>query len=357
MDKTLLQKIIISPDKNLKHCIEKMNETGHKILFVAEEGGRLIGTLTDGDIRRALMSGVQFTDVCALVMHKEYIALQHTTPMIVEKCKQIMIEKIIEYIPILDDKGVIIDVLRWCDVFGESHGIKSTKMFGNRIVVMAGGKGTRLGPFTKIFPKPLIPVGNKPVIELIMDKFHACGFSNFTFTLNYKKEYIIAYLKENSFPYRCDWIEEPDFLGTAGSLSLLRDKIHETFFVTNCDTILDIDFAEVLQWHKERHAAVTIIGCYNEVKIPFGVLETSNTLLQKMNEKPVHGFIINTGVYLMEPHILSYIPRDTAFDMNHLLDAIVQKEIISVFTLYSGWYDVGQLEEYRNVINRLNISQ
>src|SRR3989304_82097 len=150
-----------------------------------------------------------------------------------------------------------------------------------------------------------------------------------------------------------DKIEEDDFMGTAGSLILLKNKIKETFFVVNCDSILDVNFQEILDWHREHEAAMTIVGGHNEVKIPFGVLHLSNGRLEKILEKPVHDVIINTGVYIMEPHIISYISEGSQIDMNELIDIVAKKEKISVFPIYGGWFDIGQWDEYKKSIEKL----
>lgn len=354
MDKASIASISVSPEETVKEAIVQFNETGKKILFVVSEDHTLTGVVTDGDIRHGMMKGVQYADPISRVMNTDYLFLAQGTPMLMEECRRIMIETTVEYIPILDENRRIVDILRWTDAFGAPYRKQSSEIMPNKVVIMAGGKGTRLEPFTKIFPKPLIPVGNKPVIEVIMEKFHTAGFANFIYTLNYRKEYIIAFLRENTFPFSCSWVEEPEYLGTAGSLRLMHDKLDDTFFVSNCDTILDINFAKVLQWHKQQGAALTIIGCYNEVKIPFGVLKTSDGILEDMEEKPARGFVVNTGVYVLEPRVISYLPTEGPCDMNELIALVSAREKVCVHTTYAGWYDIGQLEQYRRVIDKLS---
>ena len=186
-----------------------------------------------------------------------------------------------------------------------------------------------------------------------MNKFYESGFSKFIYTLNYKKEYIKLYLMENNLPYKKDWIEEEEFLGTAGSLSLLKDKITETFFVTNCDTIVDVNYADVLKWHKKQKAIITIIGCHNEINIPFGILQLSNGKLDRMLEKPVHDVIINTGIYVMEPEVLSFIPEGKYLDMNNLIDLYTETKKISVYPISYGWVDIGKWDEFNKNIKHL----
>lgn len=356
MEKTRLESLLVFIDTSIKEAMQKLTESGEKILFVVDVNRRLLGTITDGDIRRGIINGKDFLDSVVNVMNKVFTAAVDDNPNILEYAKQAMLKRKIAQIPVLDNEGKIIDLILWSDILDEKTNIIKPEIKPNQIVIMAGGRGTRLDPFTKIFPKPLIPLGNKPVIELIMGRFYKYGFYKFIYTLNYKKEYIKLFLNENDFPYSIEWVEEPDFLGTAGSLGLLKDKIDSTFFVVNCDTLLDTDFGDILAWHKEHKASITVVGCYNEFKIPFGVLELSDGKLKQILEKPVHDVIINTGAYVMEPHILSYIPVGKSVDMSELIGALCAKEKISVFPISSGWFDIGQWEKYSKSLKLLSDS-
>ena len=352
MKKEKLQTLLISYSTTVKKTMELLSETAFQILFVVDADKKLIGTVTDGDIRRALLKGFNFTDEIGPLMFKDFIWLPVDEDNRSGKAKQLMLEHLIEQIPVLDAKGRITDLILWTDFVDVKHPV-DVSMKSNPVVVMAGGKGTRLDPFTRIFPKPLIPVGNKPVVEHIMEKFFRFGFHRFIYTLNYKKEYLKIYLKEITTPYVIDYVEETSFLGTAGSLSLLSEKINETFFVVNCDSLLDIDFEELLAWHTEENAWITVVGCHNEVRIPFGILHLSDGRLKTIAEKPVHDVIINTGVYIMEPEVMSMVPKDRSIDMNELIESVSEKGKISVYTIYDGWFDLGQWKEYRKNIQKM----
>jgi len=286
-------------------------------------------------------------------MHRKFSYILQDTHKIKETAKQMMAEEKIEQIPVIGKDGVIVDVILWTDILGAKRVSKKKKIYQNQVVVMAGGKGTRLDPFTRILPKPLIPVGNKPVIEHIMNSFYRSGFYRFIYTLNYKKEYLKLFLKDNVYSYSIDWIEEEEYLGTAGSLGFLLGKITDTFFVINCDSLIDVDFEKILQWHKKQNAAITIVGCHNEVKIPYGVLEISNGKLERIREKPVHDVIINTGLYIMEPVVLTFIENGKRMDMDELLRIICSRKKVCVYPIYKGWIDIGQLEDYKNTIRML----
>jgi len=358
MEKEKLQQMLVSKDLTIKQAMQRLNETAERILFLVDEKSqRLSGTVTDGDIRRGIIKGIQFGEPIAAIANRDFVAITEDRRYDVAFIKQLVVAKEIEQVPVVNDAGIIVDVVLWTDLLQEKDQAASRALHGNQVVVMAGGKGTRLDPFTKILPKALIPIGNKPVIEVIMEKFYRSGFRNFTYTLNYRKEYLKLFLKENDFPYSIDWVEEADFLGTAGGLSLLKRQLSDTFFVTNCDSILDVDFEKVLAWHKEYGSTLTIIGSHNEIKIPFGVLELNDGKLLKISEKPVHDVIINTGVYVMEPRVLSYMKDGEHLHMNELIERVSQKENVIVYPIYGGWFDIGQWEEYNKTVKSINISQ
>ncbi len=350
MEKEKLKALLIPGTLTIRQGVQKLNEAGEKILFVVEESGRLLGTVTDGDIRRAILHGMDFDRGIQEVMQTRCTTIERSHPSLLESAREAMIKKKVAQIPVLDESGRIADIISWTDVLEDKEALPTHAEHPNHVVIMAGGRGTRMDPFTKILPKPLIPVGNKPVVEIIMDRFFRYGFHRFLYTINYKKEYMKLYLREKSSAYEIEWIEEEDFLGTAGSLSLLDGRFNETVFVTNCDTLLDVNFEEILKWHREHEAALTVIGCHNEVKIPFGVIQMQNGRLDRLSEKPVHDVIINTGVYVMEPRVISYIPKETPFDMNQLISRVSAKEKVSVFPIYGGWLDIGKWDEYRKSV-------
>jgi dTDP-glucose pyrophosphorylase/predicted transcriptional regulator len=355
MEKKKMQSILISSKMTIKEAMQKLDDTAERILFVVESGNRLVGTVTDGDIRRGIIHGLAFRDDVGRLMHKDFAKVAGDIQNLMQHVKEIMVKDRLEQIPVVDKNGAIEDVVSWTDVLGERP---SARRHANRVVIMAGGKGLRLDPFTKILPKPLIPIGDKTVIELIMENFFRRGFHKFSYSLNYKKDYIKMFLQDNEFPgYELDWVEEEEFLGTIGSLPLLKDRLKETFIVTNCDSLLDTDFEQALGWHKQYEAAITIIGCHNEVKIPFGVLEISDGRLKKMTEKPVHDVIINTGVYVMEPRVLGYIPYGRKMDIDELIALVAAKDKVSVYTVFGGWFDIGQWEEYRDSLRRLGVKE
>ncbi|OPX98266.1 MAG: Glucose-1-phosphate cytidylyltransferase [Syntrophorhabdus sp. PtaB.Bin006] len=352
--KTPLHDLTIQENLSIKDALQKLDQTAERTILVMDQQQQLIGTVSDGDIRRYILRGNSLCNPVSSVCNTNPIVVFDDN-LDMEQVKKIFLDKKIELIPVIDANRHIVNYITWSMAFADHHK-RSVDSVTSPVIIMAGGKGARLDPFTRILPKPLIPIGNKPVIEVIMEKFHQHGFYRFFYTLNYKKEYLKLFLKESSFPYSIEWVDEDRFLGTAGGLALLKNKIDDTFFVTNCDSILETDFLKVLEWHKEHHAAMTIVGCYNEIKIQFGVLELSNSHLKRMSEKPVHDVIINTGVYIMEPHVVSYIPDGEPMDMNVLIDLLIKREKVAVYPIYGGWFDIGQWEEYKNTVDKLGAS-
>ncbi len=353
MDKVKLKSLMVPSDTTLKGGMQKLNTIGGKILFVVGDREVLLGTITDGDIRRGLINGLKFSDKVEKVMFEDFISIPYHEQDKMEKARILMLEKLVEQIPILDKGKSIIDVILWTDVFGEEKALESKQFFTNPVVIMAGGKGTRLNPFTKILPKPLVPIGEKPVIEIIMEKFYQKGFHNFIFTLNYKKEYIKMFLRENDFPYSIDWVEEGDYLGTAGSLCLLKDNVKEPFFVINSDIILSANYIDILKWHKEHNNLMTLIGCHKEIQVPYGILELDHGALKNFVEKPNYDVIINTGAYVLEPEILRMIPSNKYMDMNTLIEKVSKRGKVSVYPIHDGWTDVGKWEEYKKSLDEI----
>jgi NDP-sugar pyrophosphorylase family protein len=222
---------------------------------------------------------------------------------------------------------------------------------------MAGGFGTRMKPLTNVIPKPLIPIGDCSILEHIMNSFHDYGCKDFYISVNYKADLIKYYLNEQDLPYQVSYFKEDKPLGTAGSLSLLKDKIHTTFFVSNCDILVNQDYAEVLKYHQENKNDITIIAALKSYEIAYGTLNTvDDGLLDSLSEKPNLNFKINTGMYILNPSTLNEIPEDTFFHITDLIDKIKSKGgRVGVFPISEkSWTDIGNWEEYLKIINVKN---
>ncbi len=350
MENAQIKRYLVPRGLPLKEAMRRLSSISGKVIFVVDRQERLIGSLTDGDIRRAILKGNTFDSPVWRIMFAAPRFLQRKDPQLSEHAKRFVLQEKIYVIPVLDERRRIVDILFWNDLFDmHPHEAAVPEKLANPVVIMAGGKGERLDPFTRILPKPLIPVGDQTILERIMENFNRFGFGTFLLTVNYKKEIIRTYLKENRFPFTVECIEEKEgFLGTAGSLALLKKKLKETFFVSNCDVIIENDLKGIMRWHQAEKALVTVIGCHREMVVPYGSLAVKGGRLKAIDEKPTFDMIINTGVYVMEPQVLEHLRANERIDMNHFLERLLKHGKISVYTLCDGWFDIGQWKEYHD---------
>jgi dTDP-glucose pyrophosphorylase len=352
--------LLISPDISIKDALKKLDQTAEKILLVVNEKKQLIGALTDGDIRRGILSGIQLDETIEKIYNANPIFISKDDYQI-DKLKKILLEKKIELIPIVDSEKRIIDYLDWEKAFSESptkRDLHLIEKINIPIVIMAGGKGSRLEPFTTVLPKPLIPIGDKTILELIMEQFSFYGMSNFFLTLNYKANMIKAYFDYKSNDFRIKYIKEKDFYGTAGSLSLLKGKIKGTFFVSNCDIIIKANLSNAFQFHKKNNSTLTIISSIQHYQIPYGIVEFKKEgKVTGITEKPEYTFPINTGVYILEDECLDLIQEETFLDMPDLIHTLIKSEK-NVYTYpvnENEYIDIGQWKEYRKALSLLQI--
>lgn len=346
-----IQDLFINKDLSIKEAIKKLDETAKKILLVVEDN-KLIGVLTDGDIRRWILKSGNLSDSVSLIMIKEpkYIFEDER-----KNAKKILKENSIEAVPVLNKEKEIVDIIFWNDNFNRKF--KFNKM-DNPVVIMAGGKGTRLVPYTKILPKPLIPIGDVPIVERIINRFNEYGCNNFYMTVNYKKNMIKAYFNEIEKTYSIEYVDEEEPLGTAGSLYLLKDKIKDTFFVSNCDILIEGNYSDMLKYHKEHKSKITLITSLKHYTIPYGVIQINgDSDVKKMIEKPEYDFLVNTGMYILEPEVINDIPQNEFFHITDLINKYINKgEKIGVYPVSEGaWLDMGQFKEMEIMLERLGI--
>lgn len=352
MKKEKLESLLITADTTIKQAMQKLNETSEKILFIIDSKKKLIGTVTDGDIRRGIIDGLLLNVPIIEIMRKKFISIKANSADLKNKAKRLMKKHFIEQIPVINDKGLIVDVILWLDCLSDEIVHEKRTMLSNPVIIMAGGKGTRLDPFTKILPKPLIPLGEKPIIEHVMDHFYKNGFYRFIVIVNYKKEMIKLYFSENHYPYEIEFIDESEYFGTAGGLALIKNNVKETFILTNCDTILEGDYIDFFNWHKDKKNLITIVSSHKEVIIPYGVLNMSNGNFVNIDEKPRFDLFINTGTYVMEYEILHGIKDNELIDMDKLINKVnsIHNKKIGAYPHWGGWFDIGQWEEYKKTL-------
>ncbi len=342
-----IKDFIVGCDVTVSEAMQKIDRNANGVVFLVDKKESLKASLTDGDIRRHLLAGGRMDSMAFEVANKspkiafsigEAIKIYHNKDYVV--------------IPIVDVSLKIVDLY-----FGDSHEIKlEYEDLGVPVVINAGGRGSRLFPLTKVLPKPLIPIGDLPILELIMRDFLQYGCDDFHVIVNYKKELIKTYFRENDCEYKISWYDELRPLGTGGGLSLLREKFQNTFFFSNCDVLLKSNYAEILEFHKENHNVITMVCAYKNFNIPYGVVEIANNgIIKNMKEKPLISYLTNTGIYVVEPKVFDYIEDNVSIGFPDIIEKVMKKgKKVAVYPVSSNdWLDMGQFPELEKMRNRL----
>jgi dTDP-glucose pyrophosphorylase len=343
-------------DSSIKKGIRQLDIGGIGFCTVVDSEDKVIGIITDGDFRRSILNGIDLEGNILEIAnrHYEYLITDYSKT---EAENLFMRKKNIEYLPILED-GKLVDLIAKNDLVSKDNMNSRKKKLDNLVVIMAGGHGTRLDPFTIILPKALIPIGNKSIIELIIEKYLEYGMNDFLISVNHKAKMIKAYFEEQKSSYVIHYIEENKPLGTAGALKKLEHKTKNPFFVSNCDIIVDDNYAKIYDFHINGGFELTIVASMHYQTIPYGVCEIdSGGVLKKIIEKPEANFLVNTGMYILNPDIPGLIPDNTFYNMTDIIDALQnQNRKIGVYPISEkSWIDVGQWEQYRNAINNLKM--
>lgn len=344
MGKDLAQ-IRINKNDTILFALKKMDLVKSKLLLVLKDD-KYLGLLSIGDIQRAIINGIDLSNDVASIMRKNYIVASPDDS--IEEIKLRMLNLRSEFMPIVDDAYNVTNVFFWEDLF-YTRKPEFIEEFDLPIVVMAGGEGRRLRPLTNILPKPLLPINDKTMLEEIFERFSHYGCNNFFLSVNYKADLIKYYVENLDLPYSIEYIDESKPLGTAGSLSLLKGRIDSTFFVTNCDILIDQDYSEILRYHYENQNEITIVAVIKNYPISYGTIETGqNGYLTDFNERPELTLKINSGMYILEPDVLSDIPLDTFFHITDLIHKVKERNgLIGVFPVSAGsWRDIGNWEDY-----------
>jgi len=348
-----MKNLTIANSITISDAMKALNRTAENCLLVVDENNVLLGTLTDGDLRRSILAGAKFS--------AQITESFNTNPTFLvkgsytkEEAMQLLRRKKLGLIPIVDKEHVVVDYIIWSAMNG---GSKPSKTLRNvPVVIMAGGKGTRLEPFTKVLPKPLVPVREKPIIEHIIKCFTDIGCTDFHMTVNYKSKILKAYFEELLPDYQVHFVEEKEPLGTAGSLRFLDDQFKQSFFVTNCDIVIKADYVSLYEFHFKGGYDITLVASAKEYVIPYGTCELNGEgHLSHINEKPKYDFLINTGLYVLNPDVLELIPENKFYHITHLIeDAKNKGKKVGVFPIDDdAWIDVGQWTEYQQVVTKL----
>ena len=332
-------KYIVSQQTTVLETMRVINKGAKGIAYICDNGF-LQAVVTDGDIRRFILNQGCLSDTVATIANYKvkYISINSNISP-----KHYMQENAITSVPIVDAKGKLISIEF---LYGERL-YKNDKL-NIPVVIMAGGKGTRLLPYTQVLPKPLIPIGDKTITEHIMNKFMQFSCKQFYMIVNYKRELIKAYFKEQDYKQSIEFVDEVEFLGTGGGLYLLKDKISSTFFMTNCDVLIKDDYSAMLEYHKNNNNIITIICAAKQINIPYGTIKVGNDgNVTALEEKPSINFITNTGMYIIEPKFLEYIQADTFIHITDVIEKCIKnKEKIGVYPISeNAWMDMGEMNE------------
>lgn len=345
------QLIKIQISSSIINTMKMMDEVHHKSLLVYDSD-KFYSIVTIGDLQRAIIANYDLNSPISEIIKTEEKQYAYTTDNI-EDIKKLMLRIRCEFMPVLDCQGNLSKVYFWDDLFA-SGASKDTRAFINiPVVIMAGGLGTRLKPLTNVIPKPLIPIGEKTILEEIINQFEGIGCKKFYMSINYKAEMIRFYMNQLDHKYDIVFFEEPKPLGTIGSVSLLKGKIDTPFFVSNCDILIDQDYRDVYEYHINNHNDLTIVTAIKSLKIPYGVIETGdNGLMKGIKEKPEQTYMINTGVYILNPELIDEIPRGEFYHITQMIDNMRKRGgRIGCFPVSEhAWRDMGDWNEYVKMI-------
>lgn len=342
---------LIDEEFTMLEAMELLDRVAKKVLFVTQNG-HFVGAITDGDIRRwILKKGHLDAKVKDIANYNPKFLYEKDK----DYAKEYMLKNSIEALPILDKDKDIISVVLWND-----EEVQNKKNLDIPVIIMAGGLGTRLYPYTKILPKPLIPIGEIPIAEHIINRFHKYGISNFFLIVNHKKNMIKAYFNEIEKDYTVSYIDEDKPLGTGGGLSLLKGEIDSTFILSNCDILIEEDYEKIYKFHKNEQNLITMVCSLKNIKIPYGVIEIGkHGEIEEMKEKPELSFFTNTGMYIVEPKVIEELEANKEIGFPDIINGYKKAgEKIGVYPISeNSWLDMGQLDELDEMRRRLNCDE
>ncbi len=347
----IISDMLISENSTMLQAMEKLDRTAKKVLFV-ERKGILAAAITDGDIRRWILAkGSLEAQVRNIANYNPKFVYENDKT----KTHEYMRQYSVEALPIVDKNKKIISIIFWDD-----KNIAAKRDLDIPVVIMAGGLGTRLYPYTKILPKPLIPIGELPIAEHIINRFCEHGCKQFYLIVNHKKNMIKAYFNELDKSYEITYIDEDKPLGTGGGLYLLKGKINSTFILSNCDILVEEDYEKIYQFHKKEKNLITMICSLKNFTIPYGVVEIgSNGKIESMREKPVMSFFTNTGCYIVEPKVIEDLQTESVIGFPEIIDNYTRAGAkVGVYPISErSWMDMGQFDEMEEMRKRLKCDE
>ena len=354
MNEEKIEHFLVKKNITVVEALERLNDNGQGILFAVDEERHLLGCISDGDIRRWIIkTGNLQAEIHEFMNERPEVVFLEEKDSAIMKLDMIRLRAV----PILDKEKRIVDVYIEEENNFSKYRKPSDELKNVPVVLMAGGKGTRLYPYTKILPKPLIPINDTPIAEHIINQFKSFGCEKFTMIVNYRKNMIKAYFNEIDKDYSLSYVDEEKPLGTGGGLSLLKGEINETFILSNCDILIQEDFTKIYKYHKEKKNLITMICSLKNYRIPYGVVHLGEDgTVDSMEEKPRVSFFTNTGCYIVEPEVLKEIPDDTEIGFPEIIEKYrTNGANVGVYPISEqSWLDMGQLDTLENMQKRLS---
>lgn len=349
-----LSDYISKSDISVVQAMEKIDQGTKGILYVTGDNDELVACITDGDIRRWIIKTGDLSAPVSRFMTREPKYIFEND---IINAADVLKKYSIRSVPVVNSRMQIIDI-----IFSDQKVSFYQEQEGNLkdvpVVIMAGGKGTRLYPYTRILPKPLIPIGDVPIMERIINGFTSYQVNDFYITVNYMRSMIKSYFKDISPDYRLHYVDEDKPLGTGGSLGLINTRFDKPFFVTNCDIIVQANLADIYKQHIEEKNEITIVTSLKKVVVPYGVLTVSSGgYVNCIQEKPSNSYLINTGMYVINPEMINLIPENTFYHMTQLVeDAISKGYKVGIYPVTEdAFWDMGEIEELQRMEEKLDM--
>lgn len=337
-----IDKLLVYKNDSIKETLKKLDLGAKGIVLLVDEENKLLATITDGDIRRGILNGISLDESVEKIAHYNPIAANLN--MTRSEIKDLFIKKAVKDIPIVDENNVVIDLMTINDIL-----LPAGKK--NIVVIMAGGLGTRLKDLTKEVPKPMLKVGNDPLLYHIINNFKQYGYNKFLLSLNYKSEIVENYFQDGiAYGVKINYVKEKKRLGTAGGIKLCKEFIDDDFFVINGDIFTNLNVDLMMNYHKENSFDITVGVRKYLYEVPYGVIDVDNNRIKVLKEKPTVEFLINGGIYCLSPAVIDFIPEDSYFEITDLINSCIEKDMkVGYYEINDYWMDIGRLEDYNKI--------
>lgn len=339
-----LKKVLVKPDCTIREAMKAINDTTLEMVLIVDENDKLSGIATDGDIRRALLNNSSMDGPISTVANSKFTTLPESSPK--KMITQTMKRRYIRQLPLVDPEGRVVDLVLLKDIWRDDAK-------ENKVVLMAGGLGTRLRPLTDDLPKPMLKIGDKPILELIINRFKSYGYRDFLISINYKGDMIQNYFQDGSdFDVNIEYIVETKRLGTAGAIRLAKDQLSEApFFVMNCDLLTKVNFERMIKEHVNKANELTVAVKSHEYTIPYGVVNLDNGQITCLREKPTQNYFVSGGIYCLSSTVIDLIPEGEYYDITDLIGQLLeQRRRVGSFLITEYWMDIGTLNDYDRAI-------